>query len=443
MPGGKGIFPGLTVEENIRLGTWMAEPGDTARLINDAYALFPVLRERRNSLAGLLSGGEQQMLALAQAFMARPRLLMIDELTLGLSPAVVADLLEKVRQIHDQGTTVIIVEQSVNVALNLARRAIFMEKGEVKFVGPAEELLRRPDILRAVYVKGTGAIRDVSDGRAPAASAGEAPAASRALLEVRNLSKRFGGITALDSVDLALREREILGIIGPNGSGKTTLFDIISGYIAPDSGRVFFNGNDITNVSPDERARLKLIRRFQDARLFPSLTVFESLLVALDQRMEVRNGALWAIQLPVARRAERRTRLRADRLIELLELGAYRDKFVKELSTGLRRIVDLAFVLATEPKVLLLDEPSSGMAQAEAESLGPLLQRVRFETGCSMLVIEHDMPLVSAVSDELVALVNGSILTRGSASDVLNAPLLVEAFLGSSEAAIQRSGSIA
>ena len=213
--------------------------------------------------------------------------------------------------------------------------------------------------------------------------------------------------------------------------------------IAPDSGRVFFNGNDITNVSPDERARLKLIRRFQDARLFPSLTVFESLLVALDQRMEVRNGALWAIQLPVARRAERRTRLRADRLIELLELGAYRDKFVKELSTGLRRIVDLAFVLATEPKVLLLDEPSSGMAQAEAESLGPLLQRVRFETGCSMLVIEHDMPLVSAVSDELVALVNGSILTRGSASDVLNAPLLVEAFLGSSEAAIQRSGSIA
>ena len=135
--------------------------------------------------------------------------------------------------------------------------------------------------------------------------------------------------------------------------------------------------------------------------------------------------------------------MRADRLIELLELGAYRDKFVKELSTGLRRIVDLAFVLATEPKVLLLDEPSSGMAQAEAESLGPLLQRVRFETGCSMLVIEHDMPLVSAVSDELVALVNGSILTRGSASDVLNAPLLVEAFLGSSEAAIQRSGSIA
>ena len=142
--------------------------------------------------------------------------------------------------------------------------------------------------------------------------------------------------------------------------------------------------------------------------MFRSLSVYETILVSLEQRVEVRSTFLSAFGAPQARRAERRLRLRADRLIELLELGAFRDKFVSELSTGLRRIVDLACVLATEPRVLLLDEPSSGIAQAEAEGLGPLLSRVRFETGCSMLIIEHDMPLISAVSDELLALELGA-----------------------------------
>src|SRR5439155_5741765 len=126
-----------------------------------------------------------------------------------------------------------------------------------------------------------------------------------------------------------------------------------------------------------------------------------------EQRLEVRSTFLSAFGAPQARRAERRLRLRADRLIELLELAAFRDKFVSELSTGLRRIVDLACVLAAEPRVLLLDEPSSGIAQAEAEGLAPLLRRVRYESGCSLLIIEHDMPLITAVSDELLALVQG------------------------------------
>ena len=135
-------------------------------------------------------------------------------------------------------------------------------------------------------------------------------------------------------------------------------------------------------------------------------------------------------------------RLRADRLIELLELGAFRDKFVSELSTGLRRIVDLACVLAAEPRVLLLDEPSSGIAQAEAEGLGPLLSRVRFETGCSMLIVEHDMPLISAVSDELLALELGAFVVRGTPEEVLNDERVINAYLGTSEAALRRSGSL-
>jgi branched-chain amino acid transport system ATP-binding protein len=146
--------------------------------------------------------------------------------------------------------------------------------------------------------------------------------------------------------------------------------------------------------------------------------------------------------LPQARRAERRARQRADQLVDLLDLGSFRDKFVRELSTGLRRIVDIACVLANEPKVLLLDEPSSGIAQAEAEGLAPLLGRVRFETGCSILIIEHDMPLISAVSDELLALDRGAILTRGLPADVLDNDEVITAYLGGSDEAIRRSGSL-
>jgi branched-chain amino acid transport system ATP-binding protein len=444
MPGGRGIFPGLSVRENLLLGTWMAEDeGEVETQLGEVLELFPILGDRLDSMASTLSGGEQQQLSLAQAFLAKPRLLMIDELSLGLSPAVVGELLETVRRIHERGVTIIVVEQSVNVALTLAEKAIFMEKGEVRFFGDTADLLARPDILRAVYVKGTGALTEGAPAGARAENRRryeleQAPP----VLEVSDIRKRFGGLNALDGVDLVLKEGEVLGLIGPNGSGKTTLFDVISGFQVPDGGRVMYQGVDITGLAPEERARRRLVRRFQDARLFPSLTVFETLLVALDQQLEVRSTVLSALQLPQARRAERRVRARAERLVELFDLGAYQDKFVKELSTGLRRIVDLACVLATEPRVLLLDEPSSGIAQAEAEGLAPLLRRVRFETGCSILIIEHDMPLISAVADELIALERGAVLLRGTADVVLNDDRVIEAYLGTSEEAVKRSGSL-
>jgi branched-chain amino acid transport system ATP-binding protein len=410
--------------------------------LEEVYRIFPILKERGNERAGVLSGGEQQMLSLSQAFLGRPKLLMIDELSLGLAPAVVEQLIEIVKAIHAQGTTVVLVEQSVNVALTVAERAVFMEKGEIRFVGPAEELLTRPDILRAVYVKGTGALSSSPTGGMKTEKElreyelGQA----RDILGVQNLTKSFGGIKAVNDVSFTLSEGQILGLIGPNGAGKTTVFDLITGYLKPDSGTIIYDGGDITGMSPNERANLRIVRRFQDARLFPSLSVYENILVALDRRMEVKNLALTAFQVPQARAAEKRVRLRADRLLELLDLGAFRDKFVKELSTGLRRITDIACVLAAEPKVLLLDEPSSGIAQSEAEMLGPLLRRVRFETQCSVLIIEHDMPLISSLSDELIAMDQGAVVTRGKPVNVLNDDRVIEAYLGTSEAIIQRSG---
>jgi branched-chain amino acid transport system ATP-binding protein len=445
MPGGRGIFPGMSVRENLLLGTWLCDdPAENEARLREVFEIFPGLRERPDALAGDLSGGQQQQLSLAQAFLSRPQLLLIDELSLGLSPIVVGELVEVVKEINRRGVTVIVVEQSVNVALTIADRAIFMEKGEIKFDGPTADLLARPDILRAVYVKGTGSL---TDGAPAGARRSERDRRSleledsRFVLEVDSLVKHFGGVTAVNGVSFGLREGEVLGLIGPNGAGKTTIFDLISGQQKPDDGIVYYDGVDITGLSPEQRAQRKLIRRFQDARLFPSLTVFETLLVSLEQRLEVRNALLNAVQAPSARRAERRVRARAEKLIELLDLGAYRDKFVRELSTGLRRIVDLACVLAAEPKVLLLDEPSSGIAQAEAEGLGPLLQRVRFETGCSILIIEHDMPLISAVSDELIAFDQGTFVVRGTPDEVLNDERVIESYLGTTEAAVNRSGS--
>ncbi len=443
MPGGRGVFPDLTVAENLLLGNWLTEDEeDGKKRLEEVYSIFDVLSQRQNERAQLLSGGEQQMLSLAMAFLSKPRLLMIDELSLGLSPSVVAQLVEFVKRIHAQGTTVIIVEQSVNVALTLAERAIFMEKGEVRFVGQTEELLRRPDILRAVYVKGTGG---AGGGRSGIKGERERRRYSleraRPMLEVQGVTKSFGGVAAVRSVSFDLLDGGALGLIGPNGAGKTTIFDLVSGFQAPDSGRIIFDGADVTEKSPQERARLGLVRRFQDARLFPSLSVYENILVALERRAEVRSMLLTALQVPQARQAERRLRRRAEPLIELLELGAYRDKFVKELSTGLRRITDIACVLATEPKLLLLDEPSTGIAQSESENLAPLLRRVRYETGCTMLIIEHDMPLISQLADELLAMDQGETVIRGTPEEVLEDERVVASYLGTSEDVIQRSGA--
>jgi branched-chain amino acid transport system ATP-binding protein len=443
MPGGRGVFPDLTVRENLTLATWLLEPDAAREGLAEVYALFPRLKERNDVEAGQLSGGEQQQLSLGQALLAKPRLLLIDELSLGLSPAVVGELLDVLREIHRRGVTIVVVEQSVNVALAIAEKAIFMEKGEVRFFGRTEDLVGRPDILRAVYVKGAGALT-ASGPRGAARSGRELRhidlATARPILEVAGLTKRYGGVVAVEDVTFSLRDGEVLGLIGPNGAGKTTIFDLISGFQLPDAGIVRHEGADITFKSPEERARMGLIRRFQDAALFGSLTVFETILVSLEGHAEVKNTLLAASGAPQARRAERRLRVRAERLVELLELGSYRDKFVKELSTGLRRVVDLACVLAAEPKVLLLDEPSSGIAQAEAESLGPLLRRAQHETGCSILIIEHDMPLISAVADELIALERGTVLMRGRPEEVLDDERVIESYLGRTEATIQRSG---
>src|SRR5213078_726702 len=221
-----------------------------------------VLRERLDEVAGNLSGGQQQMLTLAQAFLSRPRLLMIDELSLGLAPTVVAQLLEIVRAIAAAGTTIVLVEQSVNIALTVAKKAVFMEKGEVRFSGPTEDLMQRPDILRSVFLKGSSAATGSLAGPGSRSRAGQQQQLHQrdVVLELQNVTKHFGGVQAIDDVSFPVYEGQILGLIGPNGAGKTTIFDIVSGFVEPDDGEVILVDEDITFLRPDEWARLGLQR---------------------------------------------------------------------------------------------------------------------------------------------------------------------------------------
>ena len=438
VPGGKAVCPGLTVSENLELALWACSDAEGKERRQRALEMFPRLQEREHELAGNLSGGEQQMLALSQAFIAKPRLLMIDELSLGLAPVVVEQLLQIVRDIHAGGATIVLVEQSVNVALTVAQRAVFMEKGEVRFTGPTAELLERPDVLRSVFLAGAAS----SGGSYARGRQVQAETGSDVVLRVDGIERSYGGVRALDGATLELRAGQTLGLIGPNGAGKTTLFDVISGFVAPTDGSVELLGEDVTDWSPDRRALHGLGRSFQAARLFPALTVEEVLLVTLDRHHQARNHATGALGLPKARRAEAALRKRADRLMRLTGITDFRDTFVRELSTGSRRLVDLACVLAGDPDVLLLDEPSSGIAQRETEEMPALLDRIKFETGCALMIIEHDMQLISAISDELVAMELGQVVVRGKPNDVLNDPRVIAAYLGGSDAAIHRSGHL-
>ena len=455
MPGGKGVFPTLSVAENIELATWLAktkkEPAsDLDARVEQVLEYFPILRERWQQKAGNLSGGEQQMLTLGQTFLLKPKLLMIDELSLGLAPVIVERLLEIVKAIHQSGTTVVLVEQSVNVAITLAERAVFLEKGEVRFDGPTGDLLERPEILRAVFLQGAAARTAGDDAPVGGVAVRERPGFEAVcehcgrehpvVLEVSGLSVSFGGVRAVNDVSFGVREGEILGIIGPNGAGKTTVLDLVSGYLEPTAGRVALAGDDVTDLGAPARAALGLGRSFQDARLFPAMTVRQTIATALERHVMVRDPVSPLVLSPAVRVSERIVDAEVARLIELNRLEAYADKFVGELSTGTRRIVDLACVLAHQPSVLLLDEPSSGIAQRETEALGPVLLDIREKTGAAMVIIEHDMPLICGISDELLALELGTVVAQGTPAEVVNDPRVVEGYLGGSQDVIMGSG---
>ena len=280
-----------------------------------------------------------------------------------------------------------------------------------------------------------GAIDTASGLPAVAAPARRLRPAGSVLLEGIDLRKRFGGVAAVNGVSLEVRAGEIVGLIGPNGAGKTTTFELLGGFTRPDSGRVIFDGEDISELGPEERGRRGLIRSFQDAALFPTLTVLDAARLSFE-RVAPTSFFTSVLGLPAAERKKDRM---ARELIGAMGLDSYRNKQIQELSTGTRRITEIACLIALQPTLLLLDEPSSGIAQRETEALGRLLQQIKDELDLTMLIIEHDIPLIMGLSDNIVAMDAGSVIAAGTPDVVRTDPAVVEAYLGGSVTAIERS----
>jgi branched-chain amino acid transport system ATP-binding protein len=254
------------------------------------------------------------------------------------------------------------------------------------------------------------------------------------LLEVQTVSKRFGGVQAVQEVDMVVDEGEIVGVIGPNGAGKTTLFNIVTGFYAPDAGRIHFNGHDITGLKPNQITHLGISRTFQAVRLFANMTVLENAMVGQHTRSKAGfSGALFrgrgthAEEQKVLDRSRQALAFFGDRLA-----GFRQDQLASELAYADRRRLEIARAMATEPLLLLLDEPAAGMNPAEKEGLIELIGRLRDERGFTIVVIEHDMPVISGVSDRVVALDYGQKIAEGTYAEVASNQRVIEAYLGKS-----------
>jgi branched-chain amino acid transport system ATP-binding protein len=249
------------------------------------------------------------------------------------------------------------------------------------------------------------------------------------VLETRACSIRFGGVQAARDVSIKIGEWEIVGIIGPNGAGKTTTFNMITGFYTPNDGTVWFRGRDVTGLGVDQRTALGMGRTFQNVGLVKGSTVRENLKTAQHLRAEYATVA-GLLGLPKTFRTERELTERADLLLDVLDLGDLADTRVAGLPYGVLKRVEVATVLATDPDVLLLDEPSSGMGPEEAHRLGDTLLELRREFGLSIAMIEHHVPLVVRVCDYVYCLNFGELLAEGKPEEVRNHPEVVRAYLG-------------
>ena len=251
-------------------------------------------------------------------------------------------------------------------------------------------------------------------------------------LEVRDLSLRFGGLTALNRVCLNATDRQLLAIVGPNGAGKTALLNCINGVYRPSAGHILLDGQDITGMSPDKIACARVGRSFQHAELFPHMTVTENLLLGrhILMRTGIFSGSLY---LGLAQEEERQGREAIEHIIDFVELYRYRDTLAADLPYGVQKLVGVARALALDPRLLLLDEPSTGLMREERENLARFLLRMRHELRITMLWVEHDMQLVTDLADRIVVLDHGEVIADGAPDLVRRMPNVIAAFLGPEE----------
>ncbi|TYR33560.1 ABC transporter ATP-binding protein [Mesorhizobium microcysteis] len=249
------------------------------------------------------------------------------------------------------------------------------------------------------------------------------------LLEARELSVSFGGIKAVDSISFAVEPGEIFTIIGPNGAGKTTIFNLVSRIYNPTGGEIVFDGRPITRVPPQAIARMGIARTFQNIELFDHASVIDNLLVGCHIRSRT-NLLADMLFLPVVQRQEETFRRKVEEIIEFLELEHHREATIGSLAYGIRKVVEIGRALALEPKLLLLDEPSSGLNPEETDDMVHWIRDIRDDLGVTIIMVEHDMSLVRRVSDRVLAMESGRIIALGAPDAVVSDPQVVRAYLG-------------